>query len=56
MKGHQPDSSREQKKATQIVSRRKSSRRDVMRLGLLVGVGLPLVVTLTPTEAQAYSS
>lgn len=36
--------------------RGKSTRRDVLKLWTLVSVGLPVVLTLAPTEAKAQES
>ena len=45
-----------QKQAPHGIVQKKTSRRDVLRLGLLVSAGLPLILTLKPSEAQAYGS
>lgn len=36
--------------------RGKSTRRDVLKLWTIASVGLPLVVSLAPTEAKAQGS
>lgn len=32
------------------------TRRAVLRIGAMVGISLPLIITLTPTEARAQAT
>ena len=41
---------------TTRLQRRMSTRRDVLKIGALAGVALPLVLTLAPSEARAQDS
>ena len=51
-----PKSQEPAKPITPKALRGKSTRRDVLKIWTIASVGLPLVVTLAPTEAKAQDS
>ena len=51
-----PKAQDQRKRAAVKALRGKATRRDVMKILTIASVGLPLVVTLAPTEAKAQGS